>query len=133
VSIDAPSGDNVLARAGTRRQGERVGGTYLIGQKEFLGALRIHIFPRIGPALLPGLASGRWTQTTTDGRFERQLFGNAQWVRKLAGPPGRQRPIMQPVVQFWILHRIPRAIVPVLQKWMEANTRIQSRANKVSR
>ena len=73
-----------------------------------LGDLEINIFPNIAAALLPMLASHRWSDES-QGAFEETFF-RGEMQEKLVGPPGRHRPLIQPLVQFWMAFRIPAAI-----------------------
>ncbi len=77
-----------------------------------LGDLQVTIFPRLNASMLPMLASGRWTDTN-NGYFEEQFFPN-RMGEKLSGPQGRQgkiyRPLVLPILQFFLAYRIPRAI-----------------------
>lgn len=80
----------------------------MIERRWVVGSIDIEIFPNLTPALLPMLASRRWTDTT-DGTFERFMF-NGKMRDKLVGPPMKHRPLMQPITQFWLAFRIPTAI-----------------------
>jgi hypothetical protein len=79
-----------------------------IEKRWVLGGLEIQIFPNISQALLPMLSSHRWTDHN-DGAFENMLF-SGKTRDKLVGPPGRHRPLLQPITQFWMAFRIPAAI-----------------------
>jgi len=79
-----------------------------IEKRWVLGELEIQIFPNISQALLPMLSSHRWTDHN-EGAFENMLF-SGKTRDKLVGPPGRHRPLLQPITQFWMAFRIPAAI-----------------------
>jgi hypothetical protein len=87
-----------------------------------MGDVNIRIFPKISSLLLPGLASRRWADVDRDGRFDKAVIGG-KTGEKLAGPiPGQQRPLLQPIVQFFILYRVPIAIRRAVEDWVKANT-----------
>lgn len=74
-----------------------------------LGRIQVQIFPRISPALMPMLASGRWTDTPKRAAFERAMLPKGV-ADKLSGGRGPYRPLVLPITQLWIIHRIPGAI-----------------------
>ena len=77
--------------------------------------LKIRIAPSITSTLLPALATGRWTDVDPKMRLERKIGAGADIMRKLTGPTRAgynyiHRPLLQPVVNFWLLHRVPTVI-----------------------
>lgn len=80
--------------------------------REQFGRLRIRIAPRVTPAGLPALASGEWDDDSNERMpIERRLM--PAWVIKKLGRnlSGEYfRPLFQPTLAFWLLHRIPRTI-----------------------
>jgi hypothetical protein len=87
-----------------------------------MGSISVKIFPRVSPALLPGLASNAWTDVYMSGEFERDIFGDEEGAfrtgEKLANHIGHYRPFVAPAVQFWILTRIPNAIFRRLRTFL---------------
>lgn len=81
-----------------------------------IGSLRIKIAPRVTPAGLPALASGEWDDDSNERMpIERRILPS--WVvKKLGRNLGGDvfRPLFQPTLAFWLLHRIPRAISKAL-------------------
>lgn len=92
-----------------------------VNSKWILGELEVHIFPGISAALLPMLASNRWT-ADTGGMFEATMF-RGDMRDKLMGPPNSHRPLIQPLVQFWIAFRIPKSIQDAINRTMKENAR----------
>lgn len=82
-----------------------------------LGKLEVYIFPRISPLLLPGLASRNWTNVDKTAALEKRVITTVSTKQKLAGQPAYHRPFLQPILQFWVLYRIPRAISMTVNKW----------------
>lgn len=78
-----------------------------------IGAIDIEIFPNLSSAMLPMLASRRWDDTNQGG-LDRYLFSGTM-RDKLVGPPDRHRPLVQPIMQFWMAFRIPQAIRRAIQ------------------
>lgn len=77
---------------------------------EVLAAIRIRILPRMHPGMVKGLRTGDWTDASRELRLERALL-DSRSVEKLRGYSKRSfRPLMQPVLAFWVLYRIPRTI-----------------------
>lgn len=94
--------------------------------KTILGTIKLRIFPRIAPSLLPGLASRRWTDLGgTWGAMERATLPPG--VSKKLAPEGSgarlpYRPLILPLTQFWMLVRIPNAVGLALQKFAKTIT-----------
>lgn len=99
-------GVKVTARAPSGLNAQRPLTT--VSSQWVLGEIDVAIFPNIPFILLPMLASSRWTDDT-GGSFERSFF-NGKMAEKLAGPAGWHRPLIQPLVQFWMAFRIPAVI-----------------------
>lgn len=83
-----------------------------------LAELDIVIFPGIKPNLLPMLASQRWT-SSSGGALERWLIPG-KGGEKLAGPQGFHRPLLTPLIQFWLAFRIPRALELAIDDWLKS-------------
>lgn len=79
-----------------------------VERKWVIGDLTIKVFPNISASLLPMLASHRWSDHG-NGEFENAFFRGVM-REKLVGPVLRHRPLLQPITQFWMAFRIPRAI-----------------------
>lgn len=74
-----------------------------------LGRVTLTMFPRLSPAMAPMLATRRWTDAG-DGAMEKALFGGTKTLHKLLNRRNAYRPIITPVVQFFMLSRIPAAV-----------------------
>lgn len=90
-------------------------------QEIIFGSITVSIFPNLAKAMLPALASGsgRWTDLGTGrgGEIENYIFeGNQEIVQKLVNKNHPYRPLLLPVIQFWMLVRVPNAIFGVLQE-----------------
>lgn len=96
----------LVGHHGNRRLRDRQGREELNVE---LGRIQVQIFPRISPALMPMLASGRWTETPKRASFERAVLPKRA-ADKLSGGRGAYRPLVLPITQLWIIHRIPNAI-----------------------
>lgn len=83
-------------------------------EKAVLGRITVTMFPRVGPSLVPMLASRRWTTTGT-GALEREIFGGTRAAHKLASRT--YRPLFTPALQFFMLVRIPGAITATLNDY----------------
>lgn len=86
-----------------------------------LDEIEVKIYPNLRPNLIPMLASQRWT-TSNNGDFEKQFF-RGKMGEKLAGPEGFHRPLMLPLIQFWMAYRIPRSIELAVEDWMKTSAR----------
>lgn len=80
-----------------------------------LAELDIAIFPLARPNLFPGLLTGQWDRIDTRAALEGSSLLPGSMREKLSGPrrrgfPYRFRPMLGPVTQFWMMHRIPAAI-----------------------
>lgn len=129
--IGAETGPQALARSLTAI-GSATGLTGRVGDarsenyRQVINKIKIKMFPRIAPALLPGLASRRWTDTgNTYGAMERATLP-AGVANKLApagdGAQLPYRPLILPLTQFWMLVRIPNAIGLALRKFTQDYT-----------
>lgn len=87
--------------------------------KHVLGDITVTIFPSLSMAMVPMLASGRWTDHN-DGEFEKKFF-RGDMAEKLAGPDGKHRPLILPLIQFFMAFRIPRAIKEAVEAWQKGN------------
>jgi hypothetical protein len=74
-----------------------------------LGRVTLTMFPRLSPAMAPMLATRRWTDAG-DGAMEKAMFGGTKTLSKLLNRRNAYRPIITPVVQFFMLSRIPAAV-----------------------
>ncbi|AKU43543.1 hypothetical protein CPT_Seuss17 [Caulobacter phage Seuss] len=74
-----------------------------------LGRVSVTMFPRLSPSLAPMLSSRKWTDSGT-GKLERQLFAGTRAADKLVNRNRPYRPLVTPVLQFFMLVRIPSAI-----------------------
>lgn len=86
-----------------------------------LGSIDIQIFPNATPNLFPGLLTGRTNTVDITAGLERSSFIPQNIRDKLMGPKRgdfayRFRPMMGPVTQFWMMHRIPAAIALAIEK-----------------
>lgn len=87
-----------------------------------LGEFVITLMPNINRAAIPGMISGRASDTDKDLTFERKLGLSPDAIRKLKGAskgsfviPGTHRPLLQPVFTYWTLNRIPQVIARSIQ------------------
>lgn len=74
-----------------------------------MGRVTLTMFPRLSPAMAPMLATRRWTDAG-DGAMEKAMFGGTKTLNKLLNRRNAYRPIITPVVQFFMLSRIPAAV-----------------------
>jgi hypothetical protein len=81
-----------------------------------LGEIHAHIFPRVVAGLLPGLASNRWTDTSKYADFEHGILPTRIFEKLSGGKHGPYRPLVLPIVQFYILKRIPYILEKGLKK-----------------
>jgi len=86
-----------------------------------LGQIHVRIFPKVSSLLLPGLATRRWATVDRSGDFDRSVIRHATGEKLAGSIPGRQRPLLQPIVQFFILYRIPGAIRKAVTRWATYN------------
>jgi hypothetical protein len=84
--------------------------------KILLGRIEIDIFPKIAEGMLPMLSSGRNWGATNDGAFDREMFPE-EVAKKLADHAKSYRPLILPITQFWMLVRIPNAILWRLKRF----------------
>lgn len=82
-----------------------------------LGSISVNIFPRLTPALAPMLSTRQWT-STNGGKLEASIFSGTRTAAKLLNRRNSHRPLVTPVVQFFILVRIPNAIRRNLQDYL---------------
>jgi hypothetical protein len=89
-----------------------------------MGSIRIHLAPNVYASQLPALQSGNWVDFDSDLKFEQKMGISGMTLKKLLGGAGHRketkrtityynlihRPLMQPVVSFWLLHKLPRLI-----------------------
>ena len=88
-------------------------------EEAFLGRITVKIFPNISPMLLPMLSSRSWTTGSPDGAFEAAYVGNQTMRQRLSGNGiGRQRHLLQPITQFFILNRIPTTITNTINRYI---------------
>lgn len=114
-------GVEVTARTRGKRAQQNLRRSAQDGQRRRVafGELEIKIFPRVPANLFPGLLNGHWDTWDHQARLEASSFVPANIREKLAGPRQggyayRFRPMLGPVTQFWILHRIPAAIATAI-------------------
>ena len=86
-----------------------------------LGQVHVRIFPKVSSLLLPGLATRRWATVDKSGQFERAVIGGVTGEKLAGSVPGRQRPLLQPITQFFILYRIPAAVRRAVFSWATKN------------
>lgn len=77
--------------------------------KIVLGRVTLTMFPRLSPAMAPMLATRQWT-SGGDGAMEKAMFGGTKTLHKLLNRRASYRPLITPVVQFFMLSRIPAAV-----------------------
>lgn len=88
-----------------------------------MGAIEVTIFPKVDSNLVPLLASGSWMDAfQSHGEFERQVLSTADGdamlaAIKLTNRDRPYRPLLLPVVQFWMQIRIPAMIFRTLQNY----------------
>jgi hypothetical protein len=96
---------------------------YGVSMETFLaGRINIKIFPKLSPALAPGILSNNWSQVAQSGALERNLFP-AGVARKLVNKGNPYRPLVAPTLQFFALVRIPNQIQRTLLKNHHARKR----------
>lgn len=91
--------------------------------KVALGRVTVTMFPRLSPSMAPMLSTRRWTDSGT-GAMEEAVFGGTRTLDKLMNRYGSYRPLLTPVVQFFMLNRIPAAINRTLQDYIQRTSRI---------
>jgi hypothetical protein len=75
-----------------------------------IGQVRLTFLPQVPLSRLPGLMSGRVTDTDPKLRFERNLGLSSSALEKLEGPKhgaAVHRPLLQPIITYWMLYRTP--------------------------
>jgi hypothetical protein len=78
--------------------------------KQVIGEFRIAIFPRAG-ATVARYALGNFRfDANSASQLERYVLGDTPTARKLTGRRGAHRPLMAPLLNFWVKYRIPRAL-----------------------
>lgn len=85
--------------------------------KVILGRVTLTMFPLLSPTLAPMLSTRRWT-SSGDGQLERHLFGGTKTAHKLTNGRGQYRPLVTPVLQFFMLSRIPAAVNASVRDYM---------------
>lgn len=77
-----------------------------------LGSVTVEIFPRLATSLLPMLSSNRWSDSG-DGDLERALFPgkSSSMGAKLVNKSNPYRPLLTPVIQYWIALQMPDTIL----------------------
>lgn len=75
-----------------------------------LGRIDLVIFPRLAPNLLPMLSGRTWSKTGDGTHLERELLPERTADKLSGGKYGPVRPLVLPIVQFYILNRIPGAV-----------------------
>jgi hypothetical protein len=106
-----------------RRQKRKFVYQEMQSRRTILANLEVQILPRAGAHHFPGLATGRWDTIDRRAAFELSGAFSQEAGEKLANlhkpknkagrkrvNPKRFRPMFGPVTQYWIMHRIPRAI-----------------------
>lgn len=99
-----------------------------------LGRIRATIFPRLSARLMPGLASGRWTDVLSRSDFEQTYLPTASAGKsasiadKLSGGRGPYRPLVLPITQFFILNRIPDALARNIDRALGRTVRSNAEA-----
>jgi hypothetical protein len=81
-----------------------------------LGEIHAHIFPRVASGLLPGLASNTWTAASRSADLEYAIMPKRSSEKLSGGLNGPYRPLVLPIVQFYILKRIPYILEKGLKK-----------------
>lgn len=104
------------------------------GNKVHLATLVIHIAPNVTPNLLPSLRTGNIGSVDPNMGLEKLLGVPQAVLSKLKGPKngtmtGHQRPLMQPVMAYWIRDRIPNLITG---RVITATDRFVRRATKAN-
>lgn len=75
-----------------------------------IGQVRLTFLPQVPLGRLPGLVTGRVTDTDPKLRFERNLGLSRESLEKLEGPKygaPTHRPLLQPIITYWMLYRTP--------------------------
>lgn len=92
-----------------------------------LGRITLRIFPKLSPHLMPMLSSRQWIATSNETLLEREFLPPATANKLSGGKHGPVRPLVLPIVQFYILHRIPGAVYKALNQ--QFNTTLRTRRN----
>lgn len=90
-----------------------------------LGRITLKVFPKLSPHLMPMLSSRRWYETGGGTLLEREFLPPATADKLSGGQHGPVRPLVLPIVQFYILHRIPGAVYKALKR--QFNTTLRTR------
>lgn len=98
-----------------------------------IGKLRITFLPNIYRGDLPGLASGNVTAFDPAMRFEKRVGISGEILQKLQGAnkngfqkPEWHRPLLQPVLTYWTLFRLPRRVGTAMNEILT----VANRSNK---
>ena len=86
------------------------------------GRINVTMFPRLTPSLAPMLSTRDWT-SSNGGQMERVIFSGTRTADKLLNRANKHRPLVTPVVQFFMLVRIPNAIRRNLQDYLQRTGR----------
>lgn len=87
-------------------------------EEAFLGRITVKIFPNISPMLLPMLASRSWAAVSPGGAFEAAYVGDQTMRQRLSGSENKQRHLLQPITQFFILNRIPTTVTNTINRYI---------------
>lgn len=112
-----------LDLSGLEQGGDRILKVFETGgdngdQKSVIGRLSVNIFPGVSSALLPALTANTWTAGTT-AHLEASLFEDRKVLYKLTNPKGTYRPLFLPILQFFILSRIPARVRAVVNEFIQ--------------
>lgn len=109
--------DALISRAGgvrvfVERSYDVPRGTFVKATQAF-ASISVRIFPSLTGHHLKALTTGRWSDFNRHALLERFLFGEGDTFIKLRGPKVPyhiHRPLLQPVMSFFMIYRIPRVL-----------------------
>jgi hypothetical protein len=86
-----------------------------------IAEINIELGPRLGPALLPSIKNRAFLDVQPDMRLEKRVFKDPHIIEKLTGPqrdgfPFRHRPLIQPVLSYWMFFKIPAQLKKTMEK-----------------
>lgn len=86
--------------------------------KVLLVMFDVKMAPKISPRMLPFLEQGDVSTNNPTSGLEFRMFG-PHYGQKLRGPkgaPGRHRPLIQPVLNYYLRYKLPHAMARAIEK-----------------
>lgn len=86
--------------------------------KGTIAHIEVAFMGRAARGALPGYTAGDWTLSSPGQAFEKTLGLGAENEEKLLGPTDGNRPLIQPVINYFLLYRYPRMMYALLRNAM---------------